>query len=752
VAVAEIREKRGERIFVATSPVEKDQITQVPGASWDRRANGWWVPLTWAACLQLRGVFGQRLVLGDALREWAWREREDEIQPALTLREALDLDPSHEVTKVLDVIETGELRLKPFQRAAVAFLVLLEKACCFEAMGSGKTVINIRTLQVLAELGREPYPALIVCPSSLKHTVWAREIARWAPELNVIVIDGSASSRRKSLSLAAEYIGGKRHLPHCVTQTNQPRLDECVDHATPHGIEKTSAHQSGNSTNENTSIVGGKGSLPKKSIDVSDVAKNSMSSKNLASHSMTITPGSNEPATDVSSAPKPLLSSITTTPPAASEAFSASSATLQSPELTKTSNGSTVPSCTCSEVVLICNWETLRMHSRLAPYGSAHLTDAQREPKELNELPLRTIILDEAHRLCNVGQKTERQDDGSTMTLPSSQQALAAWAVTHQAHYRFALTGTPTDNHVGDLWGILHAVRPDWFPAKTRFLDRYAQTSYGLFGGMEVIGLRPDTEAEFRAVTQPMYRRIPQEVLLPQLPAFREPQLRDVALTPKQLAAYRQMEETMLAQLNELLVARGPGVQFARLMQFAAASVEVTGRDEEGHPLTRLIAPSAKVDDLVELLRELGDEPLVVGAESRQLIELAAARLEKEKVSHSLVTGSVAPVDRAHAVRRFQDGQVRVILLTFGAGAEGITLTRARYLCYLQRSWRPRFNDQFRKRVQRIGAEDHAWLQEIEIRAVGTVEERREAVLAGKEERIEEVLRDRDTLRRLLGG
>lgn len=605
MAFAELRDHGDvSAICVKASPIEKDLLVQVPGARWDKKRDAWWLPLTWAACLQLRGVFGQRLELGPELVTWARRERAD-VDRTLNLRDALAYEGP--LDEVLDRIEAGaSLTLKPFQRAAVAYLMEALRAGLWDDMGSGKTATVIRTVQVLRELGLDPFPALVVCPNSLKHTVWAGELAAWAPELTVSVVDGSASQRRKALTAEAD--------------------------------------------------------------------------------------------------------------------------------------------------VYVVNWDVVRLHSRLAPYGSVHLTEAQRRPKELNEKGFRTVILDEAHRLSGVGQKTERQDDGTTVTVPSNQQSLAAWAVCHQAVFRYALTGTPTDNHVGDVWGILHALRPTWFPAKSRFLDRYAQTSFGLFGGLEVIGLRPDTEPEFRAVTRPCYRRIPQEVLLPQLPKFRPVQYRDVELSPRQLKAYRDMEQHMLTQLEELLVAVNPGVQFARLLQFAAAHAEVVGHDENGHPRIQLAAPSSKVDDLVELLRELGDEPLVVGAESRQLIELAAARLEKEKISHGLVTGAVAPIDRAHVVKRFQSGQLRVVLLTFGAGAEGITLTRSRYLCYLQRSWRPLMNSQFRKRVQRIGAEGHDWLQEIEIRAAGTVEARKEASLIGKGERIEEVLRDRDTVRRLLGG
>jgi SNF2 family DNA or RNA helicase len=559
-------------------------MVQIPGSRWDKGHDLWKVPLTWAACLQLRGSFGPDLTIGENLQHWAWNERDTRIQPVTDLREALKLDPYHPLDKFIDGIEKSS-----------------------DSMGSGKTVTLIRTIQLLMELNCDPLPVVIICPNSLKHTVWERELARWAPELKVSVVDGSASVRRKQL-------------------------------------------------------------LPGEAA------------------------------------------------------------------------------------VYIINWDSVRLHSRLAPYGSVRLTDKQKEPKELNALEPRTVILDEAHRLRSVGSRQVTEEDGSTHTVPQSQQVLAAWAVTHQAEYRYALTGTPVNNHVGDLFGLLHAIEPTWFPAKTKYLDRYAEKSFGLWGGIEILGLKAQNEAEFRAVTEPLYRRIPKEVSLPQLPPKLPPMIRETPMTPKQAKAYQQMEATLLAMLNELLVAPNPLSQLTRLSQFAAASAEITGRREDGSAIIELTAPSAKVDDLVDLLEELGDEPLAVTAVSRQLLELASVRLTKEKITHGMVTGAQAPFERGQAIEAFQQGKKRVILFTLGAGAEGITLTRANHLLFMQKDFSPLLNAQAEDRVHRIGSEIHDFVQVIEQRTPGTVEERKTDVLRGKEDRIEEVIRDREILKRLLGG
>jgi SNF2 family DNA or RNA helicase len=390
--------------------------------------------------------------------------------------------------------------------------------------------------------------------------------------------------------------------------------------------------------------------------------------------------------------------------------------------------------------VTIINWEAVALHSRVAGYGDIRLTDKDKQVKELNELGPRAVIMDEAARLRDA----------------STRQSRAVKFLASQARFRFALTGTPVADDPTDLWGILHVVAPDWHPGKSKFMDRYVLTGYSLYGGLVVMGLKPEADDEFRRVTLPLYRRIPKEIILPQLPEKLPPQVRHTPMTPAQAKLYRQMERDMLAQVDDLLVAQSPMIQVMRLMQFAAATashVEIT-RDDDGRPHYKieLAEPSCKIDDLVDVLAELGDEPLVVAAVSRQLIDLAADRLRREGISCEAIVGGMPAADRAAAVRRFQDGDVRVILLVLATGAEGLNLTRSRVILFMQEDYRTDLNDQAVDRVHRIGSEIHSSIQVIKQITPRTVEERKPVILAEKHSRIEEVLRDRDAVTRLLGG
>jgi SNF2 family DNA or RNA helicase len=579
------RSGNATHIFVNTTYQDRHLMTELPGARYSRSDGGWLAPLSWSTCIALRGIFGNALELGEELQTWAWETREKRIAPALALRNSLDFPEELRDFPELDAVEAGSaLKLYPYQRVDVKFLLVNERAILANPPGLGKTGVAIRFMQVLQHLDEQPFPAVVICPNSLKFAAWLKELRMWAPELKVQVIDGGAGGRRKQLTAAAD--------------------------------------------------------------------------------------------------------------------------------------------------VYVINWDALRLHSRLAPYGNVEMTENEKTAKELNEMGLRTVLMDEAHRLKD----------------PRSKQTRAAWAIAHGARFRVDMTGTPVADHVGDIWSLGHAVEPTWFPAKTRFMDRYAQVSLNFFGGAEVVGINPHTQDELYRILDPIVRRVPKEAALPFLPPKLPVQYRHTPMTAKQKTAYRQMRDEMVVGLNELLVAPNPLAQLTRLMQFAAAYAEI---DEEGK--VRLTTPSAKVDDLMDLLGEMGEDPLVVAAVSRQLIELAAKKLTDAKISHGLVTGAQSADERREAIDAFQGGRTRVILLTLGAGAEGITLTRADTMLFMQESFSEVQNLQAQDRIYRIGSERHESIRIIKQITPETVEEHKLEVLAEKRGRMEEIVRDEQTLRKLLG-
>lgn len=402
--------------------------------------------------------------------------------------------------------------------------------------------------------------------------------------------------------------------------------------------------------------------------------------------------------------------------------------------------------------VIIINWESLRSHSRLAPFGSVALTRCvdcgghdekvstnrcEVHRGELNEIEFRAVVADEIHR----------------SKEPKSKQTRALWAATGDADIRFALTGTPIANDVVDLWSILHWLSPEDWPTKTKWIDRYIDTMMNAFGGMMVIGVKPHMQDEFYKTVNPYMRRMLKKTVLPWLPeVLRE--RRDVEMSAKQKKAYDQMRDHMISELEggEILTAPSILTQTLRLLQFASSYAEIEVDSSTGEPRAVLSDPSCKVDSLMDDIKngDFGDDSVAVCAVSRQLIEILSAAMTKAGIPHGLITGAQNEDERQWAIEDFQSGKTKWILFTAQAGGVGVTLTAARRLIMLQRPWSLVDYKQALDRVHRIGSEIHDSIIITDYVTEGTIEERVIEVLDTKADNFEEVVRDKDKLLALL--
>lgn len=586
-----------DRIRLEASFFDKDLSMQVPGARWNREELFCHVPLTWASCKQLRGIFEERLEIGDNLYKWAFEEIQSRVNPCMNLRQAIKGSGSIELCD----------GLYPFQQAGAEFLILAEQAILADLMGSGKTIQAIAAARAIEERnyeGREgSLPALIVCPQSMKRT-WATEIEKWWPGVPTYIVDGTKKKRSEKI-LAC---------------------------------------------NENPGIV-------------------------------------------------------------------------------------------------IINWESVRLHSRLSPYGSIALSPEDRTPKELNQIPFRLIIADEAHR----------------MKDPTSKQTRAVWNVGHNpsVEYRWALTGTPLTNTPETLFPILHFLHPTEHPSKIAFINRYCDSAPSRWGpGLDIFGLKESTKEEFFEIFDPRFRRMPKEVVLPNLPPIQRIR-KYVQMGDEQRRSYRDMAEEMVAVDEEgnLIIAVNPVSKLTRLIQYSSASIlmvedNIQNADGTRNQKAKLTDPSCKLD---QLMIDLGDyleaeESVVVFAVSRQLIEMAEERLKKKKISYSVIKGNQTADFRQKQIDDFQARKVPVILVVIAAGGTGITLTAARIAIFLQRSYSYVDQAQAEARVHRIGSEKHDSILIVDYLTEGTIETHVCDMLEGKAEQLEAIVRDREAIRRMLYG
>ena len=405
--------------------------------------------------------------------------------------------------------------------------------------------------------------------------------------------------------------------------------------------------------------------------------------------------------------------------------------------------------------VYVINWESLRTHSKLAPYGSIALarcancgghdtrvtpTKCEVHQRELNMIDFKAVVADEMHRSKD----------------PKSKQSRALWAASGNADVRFALTGTPIANNVVDMWAILHWISPEEWPSKTKWIDRMVNIMLNAFGGMMVLGVKPHMEEEFYSAIHPRMRRMLKQRVLPWLPEVLTDR-RDIEMSVKQKKAYTQMRDNMIAMLSEetaeegsgdIIVAPNPLTQTLRLLQLASSYADVHVDEVTGEEKILLSEPSCKVDALMDDIDngDFGDDSVAVCAVSRQLIELLSARMTKAGIEHGLITGAQDEDQRQKAIDDFQAGHIKWILFTAQAGGVGVTLTAARRLVMLQRPWSLVDYKQALDRVHRIGSEIHDSILITDYVTEDSLEERVIQALDTKSDNFEQVVRDKAKL------
>lgn len=409
--------------------------------------------------------------------------------------------------------------------------------------------------------------------------------------------------------------------------------------------------------------------------------------------------------------------------------------------------------------IVIMNWESVKNHSRLKPYGSIALV---RCPEHRGLNPKVTAAKCEVHdrELQAIDFKSAVGDEIHRITDPKTKVARAFKYATQEADIKFAMSGTPILSAPEDLFSCLNWLDPKEFPSRTKFIDRYFNVVSNAFGGTTVLGIKPSMEKEFFLGIDPILRRMPKEVILPFLPpVVRE--TRHVEMTPKQKKAYNELKEKAITLINDedILRTATPLTQMMRLLQFASAygtieerpvystssdTLEPVGTEE----YLKLSEPSSKLDAFMEDLPDFGDSSLVVFASSKQLLYLLAARLDKKGIQYGMITGDQDNLERQKYMDAFQSGSIKLILVSIQAGGTGITLTRADTMVYLQRSWSMVDNLQSEGRAHRIGSEIHDHINIIDYVTEDTVENLVFNAIERKTTNLEYILRDQDTIRK----
>jgi SNF2 family DNA or RNA helicase len=257
--------------------------------------------------------------------------------------------------------------------------------------------------------------------------------------------------------------------------------------------------------------------------------------------------------------------------------------------------------------------------------------------------------------------------------------------------FRVALTGTPMENRLMELWSLLSIVAPGLYPYPQRFVELVANPVERL-GDARVL-------ERFRRRVRPFLLRRTKDLVAAELPDKQE-QVLDVRLTPRHRRIYdthlQRERQTVLGLVDDF--DRHRIAIFRSLTRLRQLSLDPALVDAEHEAVG-----SAKLDVLVDHLAELAAEGhrALVFSQFTSFLARVRARLDREGIASSYLDGSTR--DRGAVVAGFKAGDDPVFLISLKAGGVGLTLTEADYVFVLDPWWNPAVEAQAVDRAHRIG-------------------------------------------------
>ncbi len=346
------------------------------------------------------------------------------------------------------------------------------------------------------------------------------------------------------------------------------------------------------------------------------------------------------------------------------------------------------------------------------------------------------LLVRDAERLCQARFSTLVLDEAQAVKNAATRRARAVRDL--DADWRFALTGTPVENHLGELWSLFRILTPGLLGSWEQFRDRFAAPIER--------GKDPRRREALARVVRPFILRRTKQEVAPELPSRTEVVL-PISLSPEERRLYDGARAAAAARLQGL--AAGAGAERAR---FEILSEITRLRQLACHP--RLVDPesrigSAKLERLVEVidtLREEGHRVLVFSQFVRHLA-LAREALAGRGVRLLSLDGGTPAAERARLVDAFQRGEGDVFLISLRAGGTGLNLTAADYVVHLDPWWNPAVEDQATDRAHRIGQEKPVTVYRLV--STGTIEEAILDLHQQKRDLVEGILAGGDAAARL---
>ncbi|HKQ46677.1 MAG TPA: DEAD/DEAH box helicase [Phycisphaerae bacterium] len=332
---------------------------------------------------------------------------------------------------------------------------------------------------------------------------------------------------------------------------------------------------------------------------------------------------------------------------------------------------------------------------------------AGRELRDLSRIQWHRIAMDEAQKIKN----------------PSANQTIALRAL--KSMHRVALTGTPIENHLSELWSIMEMLNPGLLGSASAFRNRFAVP-------IEKYGDHKKSD-QLRQLIRPfVLRRLKSDPTVAcDLPEKMEMRVY-CNLTPEQAALYERTVSDTLRQVDSAGGIRRRGLILAALTKLKQICNHPAHFQKTSGPLD---GRSGKCERLVEMLEEVleeGDAALVFTQFKEMGTLLKKLMEDRLQTEIPFLHGGTSMQKRNDMVVGFQDpkGKARIFLLSLKAGGFGLNLTKANHVFHFDRWWNPAVEEQAADRAHRIGQ-----LRRVQVHkfvCIGTVEERIDRLLSEK--------------------
>lgn len=374
----------------------------------------------------------------------------------------------------------------------------------------------------------------------------------------------------------------------------------------------------------------------------------------------------------------------------------------------KAENRLTKPALVIAPTSLMVNWEaetqkftphfkTVMMHGndrkeRITEIAQADIVFTTysllgRDKLILLDQYFHVIILDEAHRIKN----------NKTITTQIAFQL--------KAENRICLSGTPLENHLGELWSIFHFLAPGMLGSETHFKKNYRTP-------IEKKQNEPVRAHLVRRI-KPFLLRRTKDIVANELPPKTEI-IQKCVLDRGQRDLYETIRVSMHKKVQQEIATKGLAKSHITILD-ALLKLRQACCDPRLLSLetAKKVEQSAKLEMLMEMIPELIEEgrKILLFSQFTSMLDLIKPELEKEKIPYVILTGST--LNRKTPIEKFQSGKVPLFLISLKAGGVGLNLTQADTVIHYDPWWNPAVENQATDRAHRIGQRKNVFVYKL---------------------------------------